>query len=1157
MKRILTCLLFITCHLFVPMKQVAAKTVANAPHEEQLLTVIRDISERYSVHFTYDREIVENVEVENYKPGLYSDANDALESVLAGTNLKFVMLEMKYVIIYQDDAEGMQSLTQMVEVLEKIIDQKKDSRKVSSLRKLGASTRLNTIHLAKHRIVVNITGTVTDDEGEPLIGVNVLVKGSNKGTATDFDGNFSLEDVNENATLVFSYIGYQKKEVPLEGRSNINIILESDSELLDEVVVVGMGEQRKASVIGAISNVNMADLKVPNRSMTNALAGKMAGAVVVQRTGELGNDNGGFWIRGISTFSSNRSPLILVDGVERDMQDLNPENVESVSILKDASATAVYGVRAANGVVLVTTRKGVVQEPTIEFKTEYGVSDLPTLPNYLGGADYARLYNEALGRDNYSEDYIENLENGSDPYLYPNVNWFDETYTKYSNNAQATLNVRGGGDVARYFVGLGFIGESGNFQNSPETAYDSNLGLQRYNFRSNVDLTLSKTTVVDLEVGGYLTDLHTPGLGGNIYGTNFSPAGELFYWSNLSTPISNPVRIPIGEDANGNTEYAWGAPSQVGEKNPAERLLGSGYNTEYRNQLMSQITLNQDLGVITEGLKLKTSYSFDAYNLTQIQRRKQSTTYGVQGRDEDTGDLIYNEVDKGQEFLNYSRSLQSNRAKEFKFQLIYNTTLQSQHRLGGMLMYYQRDFINGNAGSSILALPYRRQGIAARGTYDYDDRYFAELNVGYNGSENFPKESRFGVFPAVAGGWLISNEDFWSGNMRRTINVLKIKGSYGLVGSEALPGGQRYGYLSIYGGGLGGYHFGETSRYFGGVGLDRIGVQDLTWEKGVKKNIGFEMLMFNGDISLELDYFHERRHDILLRRTSLPDIVGINSVPFANRGEMVNRGMDGTLEVSKNYEKGFTRVYGNFTYARDKILEQDEPDRNYEYRQRTGHKYGQNFGLIALGYFVDETDIENSPEQTFGDVRPGDVKYKDINGDGKITIDDEVPIGFSNLPEINYGFGVQTMYRDFDIGIFFRGQGRVSYRLGGAYIPFNQGVGKGNLYEEALDRWTVDNPRQDAQYPRLYNGTSANNWQSSTKTLYDGSFVRLSDVELGYTLRDGALSKIGMKSIRFYLIGNNVALFSNWKMWDPETGTSSGSNYPLQRKFNFGIRGTF
>ncbi|GAA5219395.1 TonB-dependent receptor [Membranihabitans marinus] len=1123
--------------------------------EKFLIEVLDEISREHNVYFTYDSDMVSGVKVD-YQKIEGESVRSLLSRLLKEVNFDFKIFEERFVIIYKNSKEGIQSLEQMIRHMEGIVSEKKDAAKRTEA-KVDKLKFDNAKSLFIKRLVINISGQIQNEEGEPLIGVNVLVKGTDKGTATDIEGNFALEDVDENAVLIVSYIGYQTQEIALNGRRNFTITLLEDAQTLDELVVVGMGEQRKASVIGAISNVNMDDLKIPNRSLTNALAGRMAGAVVVQRSGELGNDNGGFWIRGISTFSSNRSPLILVDGVERDMQNLNPENIESLSILKDASATAVYGVRAANGVVLVTTRKGVKQKPTIEFKTEYGISDLPKLPDYLGGVDYAKLYNEALGRDNYSEDYISNLSNQSDPYLYPNVDWFDETYTKYSSNTQSTLNVRGGGDVARYFVGLGFLGENGNFRNSGENSYNSNLSLNRYNFRSNVDITLSKSTVVDLEVGGHLTDLHTPGLGGNIYGTNYSPAGELFYWSNLATPISNSVRIPLGIDANGNEIYGWGAPSQVGEKNPAERLLGSGYNTQYSNQVMSQITLNQELNAIAEGLKLRTSFSFDAYNLTSIQRRKQSTTYGVQGRDPNTGDLLYNEVDQGQEFLNYSRALESNRAKEFKFQLIYSKKMSNKHRIGGMAMYYHRDYINGNASSSILALPYRRQGIAGRMTYDYNDRYFGEINVGYNGSENFPKGNRFGVFPAIAAGWLVSNESFWSGNLKRIINVLKLKGSYGLVGSEALPGGERYGYLSIYGAGLGGYSFGETSRYFGGVGLDRIGVQDLTWEKGIKKNVGFEMLMFNGDVSLEVDYFHERRYDILLQRTSLPGIVGINSVPFANFGEMINRGLDGTLELTRDFNDGFVRVYGNFTYARDRIIEQDEPNRNYDYRNRTGHKYGQNFGLISLGYFIDENDIENSPLQTFGEVRPGDVKYKDINGDGLITIDDEVPIGYSNLPEINYGFGVQTMYKNFDVGVFFRGQGRVSYGLGGAYIPFNQGVGKGNLFVQALDRWTVENPSQDAQYPRLYNGTSANNWQRSTKTIYDGSFLRLSNVELGYTLSGDKLAKIGLERLRFYLIGNNIAVFSKWKMWDPETGTASGSNYPLQRKFNFGIRGTF
>ena len=999
-------------------------------------------------------------------------------------------------------------------------------------------------------VMVDIKGKVIDVNGQPLPGVSVVVVGSTKGATTNTEGYYAI-DAKAGDVLKFSMVGYLEQEVTVQTKTAIDVVLKEKLSDLDEVMVVGMGVQRKASVIGAISTVKMDDLKVPVRSLTNALAGKMAGAVVVQRSGELGRDGGSLWIRGISTFSANRSPLILVDGVERDMSDISVEEVESVSILKDASATAVYGVRAANGVVLVTTRRGIAQAPVIEVKTEYGLSDLPKLPKFLDGPDYAMLYNEALGRENYSKEYIENTRNGVDPYLYPNVNWFDETYRKYSYNANTTLNVRGGGQVARYFVGLGYINENGNLKNNPDIDYKSNLNLQRYNFRSNVDISLSKTTVLELEVGGNLTDLRTPGTGGTIYSSTFTPAGELFYWSYLATPISNPVRIPIGKDLNGKDIMGWAAPTQVGESNPVERLMGSGFNTEFRNQFTSQISLNQDLKSILDGLKFRLSYSFDANNNTTINRRKNSSTYGVQGRDQITGNLLFKEVTVGSEFLGYSTALGSNRAKEMKAQLLYNKAFGDKHHVSAMMMYYQRDFINGSAASAILSLPYRRQGIATRATYDYDDRYFAEFNVGYNGSENFPKEKRFGWFPAVAAGWIVSNEPFFKG-LKGTVDLIKIKGSIGLVGSEALPNNERYGYLSIYGGGLGGYVFGENGTVYGGTGENRIGVTNLTWEKGLKRNIGFELKMFRNALSLEVDYFHEKRTDILLQRTSLPAITGYNSQPFANMGVMVNRGVDGTLELNQRFGDGGVRLYGNFTYARDKILEQDEAMKNYDYRMRTGHKYGQVFGLIAQGYFNSEADIANSPVQQFGVVRPGDIKYQDINGDGKVSIDDEVPIGYSNLPEINYGFGFQTDYKGFDIGVFFRGQGRVTYTLGGDYIPFAEGVGKRNLFLEALDRWTVDNPRQDALYPRLFNGTSSNNWQRSTKTIYNGKYLRLSDVEVGYTFGSKLLSHIRLKSLRLYALANNVAVFAPWTMWDPEL--AGPGNYPLQRKINFGIR---
>jgi len=999
-----------------------------------------------------------------------------------------------------------------------------------------------------------VRGKVLNEKGAPLEGASVMLIPGGASVKTDESGSYAI-NADLNGKLRFSYVGYKELEVEINSRTTVDVVLHEDISTLEELVIVGMGSQKKASVIGAISSVKMEDLQIPTRSLTNALAGKMAGAVVVQRSGELGRDNGGIWIRGISTFSANRSPLILVDGVERDMQDISVEEIESVSILKDASATAVYGVRAANGVVIVTTRRGRVQKPSINFVAESGVSDLPGLPRFLDGPNYAMLYNEALGRENYSPEYIENVRNGVDPYLYPNVNWYDEIYKKYSNNSQANLNIRGGGEVARYFVGFGYIDESGNFKNNPETDYKSNMNLQRYNFRSNVDISLTKTTEIGLEVSGSLTDLHTPGVGGDIWNTYYTPAQTLFYWSSLATPISNPVRLPIGMDIDGNEIFGWGAPTQVGEYNPVERLMGSGYNTEFMNQFMSQISLNQDLEKILPGLKFRFAFSFDAYNKTSIERRKFSSTYGIVGRDETTQELLTKEVTQGQEALNYSRSLLSNRAKELKTQFNYNKSFDV-HNVSAMLMYYQRDYIDGSAGSSILALPYRRQGIAFRTTYDYDNRYFAEVNVGYNGSENFPKENRFGWFPAVAAGVILSNEEYW-GNLKNTVNLLKIRGSIGLVGSEALPGGNRYGYLSVYGAGLGGYIFGETGVGYAGTGEDRIGVTNLTWEKGLKQNIGLELGLWQDLVTLEADYFYEKRTDILLQRASLPEFAGLVSAPFANMGKMINRGVDGTLQVNKRFENGGFRVYGNFTYAKDKILEQDEAQKNYAYRMRTGHKYGQQFGLVALGLFASEDEIANSPTQTFGEVRPGDVKFQDTNGDGQITIDDEVAIGYSNLPEVNYGFGFQVDFKGFDFGMFFRGQARVSYSLGGAYIPFNQGVGKGNIFVEALDRWTEENPNPNAQYPRIFNGTSANNWQTSTRTIYDGSFLRISDVELGYTFNTNLIDRIRMKNLRIYVLAHNLATFSSWTMWDPETGSNQGMNYPLQRKFNFGLRASF
>ena len=472
-----------------------------------------------------------------------------------------------------------------------------------------------------------------------------------------------------------------------------------------------------------------------------------------------------------------------------------------------------------------------------------------------------------------------------------------------------------------------------------------------------------------------------------------------------------------------------------------------------------------------------------------------------------------------------------------------------------MAMYYQRDYVDQTAGSSIKSLPYKKQGLALRTTYAFKDRYFAEFNMGYNGSENFPKGKRFGLFPAGALGYLISNESFWP---FKAINVLKVRGSVGLVGSESLPDNMRFGYLSYFGEGLGGYYFGMAPSFHEGIGEDQIGVADLTWEKGFKKDIGIELKMFDSMVSLDLDYFHEKRSDILIQRQSVPATMGVIKQPFANMGVMVNQGIDGTLEFNHSIGDFRYKLYGNFTYTHNEIKEMDEAQKKYAYRMQTGHRYGQHFGLIALGLFQDQKEINESPEQKFGDVRPGDVKYLDYNEDGVVDEDDKCPIGYSSVPEIVYGFGAQLFWKGFDFGIFFRGQAHVTYGLGGdTFIPFNKGVGKGNLFEKALDRWTEDNPNPNAFYPRLSNGASSNNWQSSTRTIYNGRLLRLADLELGYTFKKNWIAPIGMKSLRIYCLANNVALFAPWDMWDPETASFNGSKYPLPRKVNIGIRASF
>lgn len=1010
-----------------------------------------------------------------------------------------------------------------------------------------------------------LRGKVLDQDGLPVPGVAVILQGTNQATITDANGYYFLDVPKVGAMVEFSCLGFKTQTLAVPKSFSLDVFLEMDTLEMDEAVVVGMGKQRKISVLGAINAIDNKDITLPTRNLTNALAGKVAGAVIVQRTGEPGLDNAEFWIRGISSLNSS-SPLVLVDGVEREMSSLSIDEIESISVLKDASATAVYGVRAANGVVIVTTRRGVAQKPVIDIKFEGGISNLTKMPQLLDGPNYMALCNEAAGYTMYSQDAIDICTAGTDPYMYPNVNWFDEIFTKFSSNTQESVSIRGGGERARYYVTVAYLNDNGNFKNNPKTDYSSNIHVSRYNFRSNVDITLTKSTTFSLELGANITDSHQPAPTNDAI-AYYSVATQLFGYCYEHDPISAPVVVPIGYNDVGEMEWGWGSSLSGAKLNPAERLLGSGYNQSTTTNIMSQMILKQDLGMLTPGLSAQLSFSYDVSNASLQSRHKMSWYYAINGTNDDGG-YVLSTVREGDTYLAYGKNFSSSKSNELKAQINYDRAFAEKHRVGAMLMYYQRSYVNPIAGSSTAALPYRKQGIALRATYSYDDRYFAEFNAGFNGSENFQKGHRMGLFPAGAVGYLISSEPWWK---VKAINHLKLRASIGLVGSD---NSSRFAYLSTWSSGNGGHRFGN-GVYNTGLGEDEVGVSDLTWEKGLKKDVGLEIKMFKSKFSLDIDYFHDYRYDILIRRSSIPAVAGLNKMPYANMGRMTNQGVEVTAEYNGKIGKDFGyRIYGNCSWAHNNIDFKDEAQTD-PWRMETNHRYGQRFGYVAVGLFDSQEDIDNSPDQSKlgGQIRVGDVKYLDfagggVNGDepdGIIDEHDQTAIGYSSIPELNYGFGFQITYRGFDFGAFFRGQAMVSYALDGTFFPFYQGVGQYNLFAKAMDRAQVGvdefgaeylvNP--DAFYPRLSSARNTNNTVQSTRTIYDGSLIRLSDLEVGYSFRADWLSKIKCSSARIYMVGTNLLTFSKWKMWDAETGSADGSKYPLVRKINFGLRLTF
>lgn len=994
---------------------------------------------------------------------------------------------------------------------------------------------------------IKISGKVSSESGEILVGVTVKVKGTAIGTVTDAKGNYKLT-VPENGILEVSYIGYEKTEFPVSGESIINIILKSSSKGLNGVVVVAYGTQKKESVVGSQATINPRELKIPVRDLTNALAGRVAGIVAVQRSGEPGYDASDIFIRGIATFASSPTgPLIVVDGVpDRPINNIDPEDIQSFTILKDASATAVYGTRGANGVILVYTKRGKAGPPHINAEVDQGISQFTQLPKFVDAPTFMTLFNEGLtmrGRTpQYSQAEIQKHADGSDPDLYPNVDWYKVLFNKFGSSNRANLNVTGGSNTADYYISAGYYNEVGLFKRDKIQSYNSAIKYQRFNFTSNVDVQMTKTTKLELGINGFIYNGNYPGTG----------TSTIFNDATAAPPHTIPPRY-----SNGQWPKVGGT---IGD--PYMFLTGSGYATEFGSTIRSNIRVKQDLGFLLKGLTGTSMFAFDNISSANLRRTRTPATYLATGRDS-AGNLITQLTDQGTDILGFGSSIGTNRRFYTETGLNYSNIF-GQHSVAGMILYNQSDFVDGNATDVISSIPYRQRGLTGRATYGFREKYFVEGNFGYTGSENFVPGHRYGFFPSVGVGWVVSNEKFFE-PLKKVISYLKLRYSDGLSGNSNTN--SRFLFLTQITGG-GGYTFGEpgNTTNYGGLKEGQVG-SDVSWETARRRNLGIELNTFGDDLQLIVELFKERRHGILLRNYTLPYASGYrtDNIPYGNIGITENKGIDISLTYNKSFSRNsFIAFTGSFNYNVNKDVYDGLPPWQYPWLDRTGHPISQRFGYIALGLFRDSTDILASPQQS-GDVRPGDIKYKDINGDGIINSYDQVPIGYGDIPRIVYGLNFGFGYRGFDLSLFFQGVGMVDFNYSGGFgtTPFSQGATYGNLYSTATDRWTPGYGKEGGNnqqpfYPRLStNQDQTTNYYTSTWWIKNADYLRLKSAELGYNFDLAALKRFKVSKMRLFVNGTNLFTLSRWKFWDPELGDGTGAKYPNITMYNAGFRVSF
>ena len=1040
-----------------------------------------------------------------------------------------------------------------------------------SFKKIAMTLALILSTVAAVAQTKTVKGVIYEEEtGEPMPGATVSVEGSTRGVMTDLDGSFELTGVKPTDKLKFECLGKETQVLQVGTMTNFVVKLKNAANELDEVTVVAFGKQRKESVIGSISTVDVKTLKVPSSNLTTALAGNVAGVIAYQRTGEPGQDNADFFVRGITTFGANTSPLILIDNIEltsTDLARLQPDDIESFSIMKDATATALYGARGANGVIFVTTKRGQEGPAKIFARVETSISAPTDVVELADPVTYMKSYNEAistrdpLGELMYTYDKIEQTgKPGANRLIYPANDWYDMLFKDFATSYRANVSARGGGKVATYYVSGAYTEDTGVLKVDKRNSFNNNIDDKNYTLRSNVDINVTPTTKLAVRLTGNFRDYQGPLNGGS----------DVYRQIMHSDPVLFPAYYPVDDEHVGIQHIMFGNYEDGSYINPYANLV-KGYKNYQRSQMIAAVQLEQDLKFITKGLSFMTLFNLTRLSEFTVNRQFNPYWYRLDRYDSYTGEYHVNRINEnGTDYLTYSESGKTVRNTMYsETRLNYNRSF-GKHDVTGLLVFTASESLTANAGSLQLSLPSRNAGLSGRFTYGYDKRYFVEYNFGYNGSERFHKSHRWGFFPSAGLAWMMSNEK-WFKPLTKVVSNLKLRYSYGLVGNDNIgSSSNRFYYLSemsMNNSGLGA-SFGETRNVsYNGIGVVRYANESITWEKSYKSNYALELGLFK-KLDIIAEYFTEHRTDIFMQRADIPNTMGLQAAVYGNIGQARSKGIDIQADYKQAWASGlWASARANFTYSTGKYDVYEEPTYPESYRQHAGRSIRQTWGYIAERLFVDDEDAANSPSQAaFGSqYGGGDIKYTDVNGDGVITNADMVPIGYPTSPEIIYGFGVSLGHKGFDFSVFFQGLGRESFWIDAtsAYstkynkygtAPF---VNNGQLLKAYSDsHWSEDNRDIYALYPRYSAYENHNNTQVSTWWMRDGSFVRLKQMEFGYTLPQKLTNKIHIDNLRVYFQGNNLLCWSKFKLWDPELA-GEGFNYPIQRTFNIGVNVTF